>query len=292
MFWTQADKNGLKVLKKCFSFLINSPTTLIFVFLIIIINASLFGSALYLEYIYHGTSVFNSSSFNNLFNLNFTKHLIRAGFILGLISISALSTMICLLGLTYNSIQYLDKKPHNFIQSLKIIFSKLPIILPAAIILVLHHIDSFFNIISPQMISQALGSHLQGQDTIPLATMYATNGSLFFPLLVETNLSISEILETSKDMMTKKFGDPLYLNISYAKLKFVLFITIISTFGFFVHYHFNLLPAIIFSLALILSTYTLIETITFLFRACLFNFIKGRSTGPFTKREISLYFKK
>ncbi|MFT6765773.1 MAG: hypothetical protein ACJAZS_000665 [Alteromonas naphthalenivorans] len=291
MFWNEADKNGFKVLKKCFSFLTTCPGTLIFVFLIIFINASLFGTALYLEYVYHGTSVFDSSSFHNFFNLNITKHLTRIGFILGLIFISALSNIICLTSLTYNSIQYLNKKPYGFLKSLKVTLLKLHIVIPAAIILVLHRIDIFFSSINPQSISQALGEHIQGKKPVPLATMYTLESSLFFPLIVETNLSIIEILEMSKTMMIKQFGDSLYLNISYTKLKFVLFIIIASTFGFFVHYHFNLLPAIVVSYALILSTYTLIETVIFLFRACLFNFIKNRPTGPFTKLEIPLYFK-
>ena len=292
MLITDKDKNGLTILKKCFSFFSIFPIALFFSIAMIVLNMTLFGSALYIEYHHYGISIFDFQTLWYLLEIDLWGHFLKIGIFLCLLIISGFITTFCSVAITYNIMHRLNKKRYGIWRSLIFILKNIHLILHTSLIVTISYAQNILDVILVAGMVDRILSYVQGKRRRSSNTLNTPEGALFFPLLIDTDFNIPEIIKKSHDMITAEFGQHLYYNVSFQSIKLGTACIVSLTFGVFIHYHFDLFAAIIISLSLIFSLYSLIESMILLFQVSIYNHIKGLPTGPFNKKDFTLYFKK
>lgn len=293
MFFSPATKNGQRILKKCTAFFITHPITLLFPLLIVISNSAIFLSILAIEEHYYGVSLFKPKTFYNWLSFDISHHLLKCCTLLLIVFVAAFINNICNTALTFYFLKKLDKQKQSLLSVLRWLLFKIPFISYIAVILVIDYIVTLFNtILTPQSSFTKILTVLQGKKLSQNNILNTEEGMIFLPLTVSNNKSVPENLAQSTTLMEQTFGTHFSWNVSFLEVKFLVILFIGSTIGFFIHYHYNLLPAIIFSFFLIMMIFLLIDTAVLFFKACLFNYIKNKSTGNFTRKEINSYFTK
>jgi hypothetical protein len=292
MFWTQADTNGLKILKKCISFFTTFHVAFMFLILTVLLNLSFYFSFLYFIYLHYGIHIFDPNSLLNFLELSLWRHIQNIIFFILFFNVCYFLTVVIIVGLTQSIIQQLEKKSPTFLGVLKKSFKKSHQILILSNLLVLDRCNKVLDVVLIQGMIHKLIAKLQGRSLVTQDIIHSSEGMLLLPLLVTTNNSIPEILNSSEEMMSKTFSKPLSVNISFTLIRFILSLIITGIFGVSLYYNYNLLPAIVISLSLAFIAYDFMDGTVILFKICLYFYIKKRPKGPFTAREIPLYFKK
>ncbi len=291
MLFSPATENGRKVLKKCVKFFASHPLSLIFPILIIVNTSAIFLSVLAAEEHYYGISLFKPETFYNWLSIDISHHLFKAFFLLFILFITSFINNIFNTALTFYFLKKLNKQKHSLLLALKWSFLKIPLISYIATILLIDLVYNFLNnLLSPYIFFEELLAVLQGKKLNPKNMLHAEEGMIFLPLIVSNDKSIPENIVQSDSLMKKSFGENFIWNVSFLEIKFFTILIVVSTFGFFTHYHYNLLPAFIFSFFLIFIVFLLIDTTILFFKACLFNYIAKKPTGNFTRKEINSYF--
>ena len=293
MSFSPATKNGYSILKKCINFFSLNPITLIFPILIIASNSVIFLSILAAEEYYYGVSLFKPETFYNWLSFDISHHFLKFLLLLLILFVAAFINNIFNTALTFYFLKKLNKEKQSLFLVFKWSLLKLPLISYIAAILVIDYIHTILNnILAPQNFFLGLLFMLQGKKVSQKNMMNAKEGMIFLPLIVSNNLSITENFTQSNSLMEKAFGIDFDWNISFLEIKFLTIALTVSTFGFFTHYHYNLLPAIIFSFFFVSMIFIFIDTTLIFFKTCLFNYIEKKPTGVFTKKEIESYFTK
>lgn len=290
MLFSQANVNGYEILKKCLNFLVQSPTALVLCLFIIVNTTTIFGGLLYAEYHYYGISIFNSETFYKLLSLHPIEHLLKILIFLAVIFICTFINNIFIVALAFYFIKKLDKQKHSLSLILKWTFFKIHHISQIALVILIDYLRIFFYTVKPQEATESMLKLLQGKKKTPNNIIHSWQGMLFLPLMVNNNDDITKNLQKSTQLMNTAFGNDSSIEISFIWIKISIIVFTIGTFGFFIHYHYNLLPALVGSFFLILIGFIIIENAVLFFNVCVYNFITKKITTPFTQKEISSYF--
>jgi hypothetical protein len=288
--FSQKNKYGYIIFKKCFSFFRKFYVSIFFSFLIIFFNCLLFGGALYAEYISYGINIFNADTLHQVLDLVLWDHLQKIGVFFMLLTISSFFDFFFKLALTTSILAHMEQKEYGIWSSIYQTIKKLPVVLQTGIIVMLYRVNFIANIIFVQGIIQNLIFDIQGKTQPSRVAFYNASGVLYLPLLAEKNYSVPYAIEQSETIMQKQFGKIITENYSFGVMKTIIVSFILSTFGIFLHYNYNLLPAILISLFIIFLIQTFIENLLIIFHCNLYLTSKKLTPKLFTKREISLYF--
>lgn len=290
MLFSPASHNGYKVLKKCFKVLMTSPIALFLCLCIIASTTLIFGSIIYAEYHYYGVSVFNSDTFFKLLDLEFKEHLFKICLFLCALFLSFFINNIFIVALTFYYIKKLNKQRYSFFLVLKWISSKVFHISHIAIILVIAFLNTLLYALHPKTTTEHILAFLQNQNSSSDNTMDNWENALLLPLMVTSDNDIPSTIKESTKLIQKTFGNNFTVMISFVWIKISIISLILGTFGFFIHYHYNLLSALIGSFFLILIGFILLENTILLFKVCLYSYIIHQKPQPFTTKEITSYF--
>ena len=291
-FLSQSEKNGFQLLKRTYSFFTHFPQGLLYGTLTVLINFSIFCCVLYGEYTYYGIHIFDATTLTTLLELNLWEHIWHIIIILMIMTLSAFITFYLRISLTYAIGEKLQGRAFTFFKSLIVPQKRMLIVFHAGIITVLNLFINFLHII---FIAEKLLNFLQileGEKPKKVSRINQDRSLLLLPLIIEEKHSIAHSLSLSEHLVEKNFGQKATLNISFYFMLFIFFTPIIFMLGKAMFLHTLFLQASIISGILFFIFLTILNQALTFFSVCTYFYCKQIATEPFTKEEISTYFKK
>ncbi|MCF7900456.1 hypothetical protein K9K77_03020 [Candidatus Babeliales bacterium] len=290
---SEKDKNGMTLLKMCFSFLNKNKHAFALCFLIVFINLTIFLVFLFSEYKQYSIHIFDFTTFYNLLQMNFWQHVKHFFSIVHIVFIASFITITLRIQLIHYMVQKLDKKqqkyPFFYIPSWRVIY-EIVRIATLHTVQILKKILNFFSFVDRANEIQSL---IIGNPQESNPNVFDNTTFLAFPLIIIKNISLKESFFESKNLLQKKFGEEILSNYSLIKFKLKIYFSLFIIIGGIIHFilNFNIFPTMIICSTAILCFASFIENVTLVLKAALYNYLTGKHFEPFTQEEINKMFR-
>lgn len=290
---SEKDKNGMTLLKMCFSFLNKNKHAFALCFLIVFINIAIFLVFLFSEYQYYNIHIFDFKTLYNLLQMNFWQHVTHFLYIINVVFIASFITIALRIELIHYMVKKLEKKQQKYpflhLPSFRVIYEVLRI----ATLHTIQIIKKIINCFSFVDRANELQSLIIGNPQESNPNVFDNTTFLAFPLITEKNISLKESFLESKKLLQKEFGAEISSNYSLIKFKLKIYFFLFVVIGGIMHFiiNFHIFPTIIICATTILCFASFIENVTLVLKAALYNYLTGKHFEPFTREEINKMFR-
>lgn len=291
---SQKNKNGIALIKRCFSLLLNFKFGLFLSILIIGVNLFIISIFLDFEYQKYGTHIYDIETLQHLMHIDFWNHMGHFLLILSFIFTLCFITLLLRIKLVKYYVQTLKKEKNNlwlfhmpslnlFKESLRLSFINT--------IDALKSVTEFLHIESKL---ESLQHIVFGSEKPEVSPFQDHTSFLVLPLLIEKKISTKDAFKESKDLIKEKIGDTASPNFSFSSFIGITLLAVITCLGGFLHFLVGLdvFPSLIICIIIIASLASFIENVTLMMKVALYHFFTKQPIEPFTEKELTNLFKK
>lgn len=287
--WTQADTNGLLLLKKSWASIKNRPTECIHAVLLIANTLTCFVVLFLFEYQLYGIHMLDIKTLQNLFSLNFFEHLSHVLTLFGITLFSIFSSLFIHASFSYTVINDLLHKEAPIAQDFRFTLKHIQKLFFLSLVYLNHYIITVVDIISISPFLTFVQHNAEGRKHDGPTVSKSTAGALVVPvLLLSKSNSLGEALEESKQLVEKTFGPTDGSKTSFAKVKIILY-TLAGT-AILISAPFDAIDTLatsFFAGFLLLLFFKIIEVGLIIYQGSLYAYCTHNISKAFSKEELA-----
>lgn len=287
--WTQADTNGLLLLKKSWVSIKNRRTECIHALLLITNTLTCFVILFLFEYHLYGIHMLDIKTLENFFSWGIFHHLSHLFTLLGITLFSIFSSLFIHASFSYTVINDLLHKEATITQDFRFTFQHIQKLFFLSLVYLNHYIITVVDIISISPFLTFVQHHAEGVKHVGPTTSKSNAGALVIPvLLLGKNNNLGDALIESKRLIEKTFGAVDGSATSFAKVKIFLFtlagLAIIISAPFD---SIDTLATSFFAGFLLLLFFKIIEVGLIIYQGSLYSYCTHKISKAFSKEELA-----